>query len=166
MTGPRYHGRHAGEVLATLEDVFRSGDVTTTELRLESDHWPLDPVAPATLWTEGNERVLDLHRLLRLHGELAVFESYDLDSGVPGPGGPHRMFAWWTPDEYKAATDPNVGWRQRIFDKPGEHTHCLLTWEAIDHGTEAYQIDDAGWVTTDAYEKYVRDDVLRLRRNR
>jgi hypothetical protein len=57
-----------------------------------------------------------------------------------------------------------VRWHRRTYNKPGDHTHCLPTWKTIDRGTTAYQVDDAGWITVDAYEKYIRDDILRLRR--
>lgn len=85
---------------------------------------------------------------------------------APGirPGGPYRIFSWWDPNQFRAATDRNVRWHSRAYDKPGDHTHCLLTWKAIYHGTMAYQVNDAGWITVDAYEKHIRDDVLRLRR--
>lgn len=152
--------------------VARSRDVTTTEVRLKAGEWPFDPIAPATVWTDDDRRVVDLHRLLQVDGEEATFESYDLTGELPRPGGPYRIFSWWDPNQFRAATDRNVRWHSRTYDKPGDHTHCLLTWKAIDHGTTAYQVDDAGWIkvddagwiTVDAYEKYIRDDILRLRR--
>jgi hypothetical protein len=72
----------------------------------------LDPIAPATVWTDDDRGVVDLHRLVRMAGEEATFESYDLTHETPQPGGPYRMFSWCT--------------------------HCLLTWKTIDHGTTAY----------------------------
>ena len=117
------------------------------------------------MWTDEDQPVVELHKLLRLDGDAAMFEGYDLASSAPEPGGPYRVFSWWNPDQFRAATDPDVEWRKGTYDK-GDHTHCLLTWDAIDHGETAYQAGpDAGWITIDAYEKYIRDDVLRLRRD-
>jgi hypothetical protein len=69
-----------------------------------------------------------------------------------------------TTEILRTATDPLVEWRKGIYDR-GDHTHCLLTFDAIDDGETAYQAGpNVGWITVEAYEKYVRDDVLRLRR--
>jgi hypothetical protein len=162
MGQARERRRQAGEVRVAVTKVARSHDVTTTEVRLAAGEWPFDPIA--TVWTDDDRRVVDLHCLMRMDGDEATFESYDLTGELPQPGGPYRIFSWWDPNQFRAATDRTVRWHRRTYNKPGDHTHCLLTWEAIDHGTTAYQVDDAGWITVDAYEKYIRDDMLRLRR--
>lgn len=46
-----------------------------------------------------------------------------------------------------------------------DHDHCLLTWETIRHGDMAF-VSNAGWITEDAYRRYIQDDELRLRRSR
>lgn len=164
MIEQRHPGqRQAGEVLVTIRRASRSGDVTTTELRLEDGQWPFDPIAPATLWTDEDRVVVELHKLVSLDGDTATFETYDLQGAPPEVGGPYRMYSWWNRAEYEAASDPTL-WRRATWDKPGDHTHCLLTFEEINDGDEGYVVDPGGaWITTDAYEKYVRDDVLRLR---
>jgi hypothetical protein len=159
--------RQAGEVGVSITSAERSGDVTTTELRLDSGEWPFDPLAPATLWAARDEPVTEVHKLLRLNGADAVFESYDLEGEVPQPGGPYRMYSWFTPDQYKALTDTEAEWHRATYDKPSDHTHCILTWEGIDDGDDGYVVEPGGgWVSVDAYEKYIRDDLLRLRRPR
>jgi hypothetical protein len=164
VTETRDPRRQAGEVLATIIRASHSGDETTTELRLESDRWPFDPLAPATLWTNDNQPVIELHRLPRSDGRVAVFESYDESGELPQPGGPYRMYSWWNPDQRHAVTDTTLEWHRRTYNKPGDHTHCILTFEEIDDAGEGYQLEHyGGWISVDAYEKYIRDDVLRLR---
>jgi hypothetical protein len=139
------------------------GDVTITELRLIEGDWPSDPLAPATVWrgdAEG-EPLIELHRLLDLDGGSARFESYALEEALPAPGGPHSFFAWWTPQQLEAAVDPALEWRSVQFYE-SDPAHCCLTWKEIQPGEPAY-VSDAGWITVRAYERYIRDDVLRLR---
>jgi hypothetical protein len=153
--------RQAGEVRVAITAAALSEDVLTTELRLVSGDWPFDPVAPATIWTDDDQPVVELHKLLRLGGDTATFES--IANSAPKAGGPYRMFSWWNPTQFRAATDPDVEWSRGTYDKD-DHTHCLLTWNTIDYGEVAYQAGPgAGWITVDSYEQYIRDDILRLR---
>lgn len=110
------------------------GDVTTIDLRLDRGEWPYDPIAPATLWTDDDQSVLELHKLLRLDEDAASFASYDLDGDRSLAPGQYRMFSGWDKGQYQVATDRDVEWRRGTFDKPGDHTHCILTWETIEHG--------------------------------
>ena len=48
------------------------------------------------------------------------------------------------------------------YDGP-QNEHCLLTWETIAPGDTAYCSSRGNWVTAPAYERYIRDDVLRVR---
>jgi hypothetical protein len=109
-------------VRVTITASSRAADVTTTDLRLGGGEWPYDPVAPATLWTDGDQAVLELHKLLRLNGDAATFESYDLDGDPPQSGGPFRRFSWWDKNQFGAATDDDVEWRRSTFDKPGDQS--------------------------------------------
>jgi hypothetical protein len=142
----------------------REGDVTTTELRLVEGDWPSDPLAPATVWRGDAEGValIELHRLLHLAGASAGFESYGLEAAVPAPGGPHSFFAWWTPQQLEAAVDPSLEWQAVQFYE-SDPAHCCLTWKQIEPGEPAY-VSDAGWISVEAHARYIRDDVLRLRR--
>jgi hypothetical protein len=158
-------GRGQRSANATITAASRAGDVTTVRLALESDRWPFEPVAPTTLWTDDNQRVVELHKLIRLEDDAAVFETYALAHEPPQPGGPYRMIGWWTPEQYEAATNATIEQRRATFDKPGDHEHCLLTWATIQSGDSGYHASPGGgWITVDAFEKYIRDDALRLRR--
>jgi hypothetical protein len=139
---------------------------TATEPGLDGGGWPFDPVAPATLWTDDNEPLVELHKLRTLGEDLGIFESYNLD------GGPHRPVA-------RIACTPGGTWgnttRQRTrtsngegapFERSGnwDHTHCLLTWATSNDGEPGYEaVPGGGLITVESYEKYIRDDVLRLR---
>lgn len=45
-------------------------------------------------------------------------------------------------------------WRRDTYDND-DHTHCLLTWNTIEHGEAAYQAGPgAGLITVDSYEQH------------
>jgi hypothetical protein len=140
----------------------RAGDVITTEVRLEEGEWPSAPVAPASVWTDDHSRVIELHRQVDLTDDVAIFETYGIDGETPDPGGLYALYAWWSPEQLKAAEDRNLAWTLQSYDRPGDHDHCLFTWATIGPGDVAYHSDD-GWVSVDAYDRFIRDDALRLR---
>jgi hypothetical protein len=151
--------RQAGVNILTAS---RAGEVTTTAIRLEDGEWPSPPVAPASVWADDEKTlVIELHRLTDLADNVAIFESYAVDDPVPAPGGPYALYGWWTPDQLKAAQDASLTWHQRHYDC-ADHDHCLLTWATINAGDAAYQ-SDVGWISVEAYERFIREDALRLR---
>ena len=84
----------------------RVGDLVRTGLHLDEGSWPTEALAPATVWRRGDpdERVIDLHRLVSIASDTAMFESYKVAGTVPTAGGPYAFIAWWTPI--------NLGWRK------------------------------------------------------
>lgn len=72
------------------------------------------------------------------------------------------MYAWWTPDQLEAAQNTALTWTRTFYDA-GDHDHCLLTWATIRRGDVAF-VSDAGWITDDAYRRYIQDDELQLQR--
>jgi hypothetical protein len=154
------------DVLVEITGSRPSGSVTTTELRLAYGRWE-DPGAPATLWTDDDQRVIELHKPVRIDGNTAVFESYDLRYDPPPPGGLYHLIQWWTPEQYETATSTDIGWSLVTWAQPTptwDHEHCALTWASIEPGDPVYVSDDGDkYLVPDAYEKYVRDDVLRPR---
>jgi hypothetical protein len=95
MTQSHEVRRQVGEIRVAITLASGAGDVTTTELRLVSGGWPFDPVAPATLSTDDDQPVAELHKLVKLDEHAAAFESYNLEGDAPDPGGPYRVFSWW-----------------------------------------------------------------------
>lgn len=57
--------------------------------------------------------------------------------------------------------DTSLDWRLQRFDE-SDHDHCLLSWRTIMEGDMAYR-SRAGWITVDAYDRYIENDPLRLR---
>jgi hypothetical protein len=109
--------------------------VTTTELRLEEGSWPLGPLAPATVWNEEitpSTLVIELHRLVRLADDTAIFESYGVKRVLPG--GPYSLYAWFTRDQLHVLQDLDLRWQRRDYDRHGDD-HCLLTWATINQAT-------------------------------
>jgi hypothetical protein len=140
------------------------GDVTTTELRLDEGKWPSEPLAPANVWNDESAPsvlVMELHRLVSTRGTTAIFESYGIER-LPPPGGPYAMYAWFRPEQLAVVQDSGLRWRRRQYDGADDDYDCLLTWARINPGDAAYE-SDAGWISVDAYERLIRDDLLRLR---
>ncbi|HMJ00746.1 MAG TPA: hypothetical protein VK488_12990 [Gaiellaceae bacterium] len=149
------------ESTAQLVDVARSGDVTTT--RLLASEAVSEPLAPAGLYAgpDAPDEVWQLHKLVEREADGSlVFETYG--SGPPPQAGERFVFRpWWTPGQLAIAADRTLDWRREQYAK-GDHEHCLLTWETILPGATAYH-STAGWLATAAYERFIRDDLLRLR---
>jgi len=140
------------------------GEAVTTELRLEEGEWPSEPLAPATVWAdeaEPSSKVIELHRLVRIDGEIAVYESYGAPR-APSPGGTYSLFSWFRPEQLRAIQDESLRWERRRYDGPILDEDCLLTWTPINPGDDAY-ISEAGRITVDAYEQFICDDLLRIR---
>jgi len=149
----------------SIVDVSRDEDVTTTELRLEEGKWPAAPLAPASVWSDAPEPtlIIELHRVLTASEASATFESYEISASVPAIGGPYSFFSWATPDQLDGVTDTALDWQPRKYDG-SDHDHCLLTWDKILPGDDAYVSAPEGlWITVPAYERFIRDDQLRLR---
>jgi hypothetical protein len=134
MGQARERRRQAGEVRVAVTKVARSHDVMTTEVRLEAGEWPFDPIAPATVWTDDDRRVVDLHRLVRMDGDEATFESYDLTGETPQPGGPYRIVSWWDP--------PNSGRRrtETCDGIAGHTTNRAITRTVCSHGRRSTMV--------------------------
>lgn len=145
--------------------IDRVGDVTTTELRLAEGSWPGAPLAPATLW-EGEQgvrsRVMDLHHLVSADDESAVFESYEAPEVGLARTGPYSLISWFRPDQFAAVQDTSLEWAEKPYDGKDDDETCLLTWKTIMPGDLAY-VSDAGWISVEAYDEFIRDDRLRLR---
>ena len=154
------------EPIVQVVDTSQTGDVTTTRVRLVAGGLPSEPIVPAGLYTEDrdDERVFELHTVARWEpGGTIVFESYGEDD-APALSGKRVIFRpRWTRESWRAVTDRQLEWHRVAYDD-GHSEHCLLTWETIARGEIAYCSSRGDWVTAAAYDCYIRDDVLRVRR--
>jgi hypothetical protein len=149
------------EADAEVISVSQAGDTTLTRLLVPSP--PAPPLAPSGLYAGANAtvEVWQLHKLVEATGAgLLGFETYGL-SPPPGIGERLVFRPWWDPRQLAIAADRSLEWRQERFAS-GDHEHCLLTWATIWPGDKAYR-STAGWLSTGAYERFIRDDRLRLR---
>ncbi len=132
------------------------------------------PPAPASIWPvdpSWGER-FELHRAFGQESEdLITFETYDW-AGSPAPQPRTEVFyqGWWTPDQFAVATDLRLVWELAMFDRTGDHEHCVLSWATIEPGMRGYRGLWANlqevWLTVPAYEEYILRDRLRIRRSR
>ena len=144
-------------------EAVRAGDTTTTRVRLVRGETPLDPVAPAALYDDDAvTEVLALHRLLGRGTDGLVFESYEVTASLPSAGSRFILRSWWTPSALDAVTAPDGTWREAQFEGD-DHTHCIVTWATIWGGERAYRSEAGEWMSVRAFERFVRDDLLRLR---
>jgi hypothetical protein len=151
------------EPVVEVVESSRDGDVTTTALRLVEGALPADPVAPAALYSspEHNE-VQQLHRFSAEEEDGTLrFETYDLESPVLEAGSRFILRSWWLPTAWEAVTDPHRVWNRERFD--GNDEFCLLTWNDIRPGEAAFRSNLGEWISEEGYNRFIRDDVLRIR---
>ncbi|NOS81472.1 MAG: hypothetical protein E8D46_06355 [Nitrospira sp.] len=151
-----------GEIVA----VSQEGDVSHVCVRF--DRMDLGPIAPAGLYVDpktGNER-FQLHKLARNDGELFYFETYNSTHPLPMPGEVYSYRGWWLAEAMEAALDTKAEWVREKYPDNNDHEHCLFTWETITANSEISEgyRSKYGWITVNAYEKFIREDIYRLRR--
>jgi hypothetical protein len=154
----------SGETLAAIVAADESGGVVSTTLELIEGEWPSEPLAPATLWTATVDPILELHKLVRREGKTATFETYGVTE-APKSGGPYRLFSWWRPEQYELAADGRIEWRLATVPTDADDLDCALTWARLRPGETAYVapcLDE--WISVDAYQRYIREDLLRMQR--
>lgn len=152
------------EKIAVLENSLRLNDVGVVEIRVEQK--PSAPVAPAGLYSieQPANLIYPLHRLIIEKKDLLVFETYDQNYELPTKG-EYVFRSWWILKALEAVCDTDTVWVKKIIPE-GEHEHCLLSYEKIGEGgetNEGYFSKKYGWITVDAYNKYILNDILRLR---
>jgi hypothetical protein len=144
-------------------------DVRTSVVRLGGE-LPTEPIAPATLIDPATKRpVIALHRLVRADGPDVAFETYGIT--VSPPVGKYLLQSWWVPDALALVADVLREWVRARY--PGDATgpfpdhgpdFCVLTYETFEPGDDAYTDGRGAWVSVAGYQKYIEDDLLRLRR--
>ena len=156
------------EPVAEIAHIVKHDDVTTTVLKV--DELPSSSLYPAGLYDQANPaiEVLQLHKLVNAKGDILTFESYCVESSPASVGERFVFRCWWTSDALDLVLNTDLVWSQEKYPDDQGHWYCPLTYETIgsDEGqAEGYRSGDT-WVTVEAYEKFIRDDVLRIRGGR
>lgn len=155
---------------APVVSVLRFEVVGTDVLtHIEGDLSPYGPpLAPAGLYdlpTQGVE-YFQLHKLESTAERAHTFRTFKC---VP-PTGPDQGLKvvfrpWWTTRAWNIVTDRHRVWQFAQYLNDGSHAHCELTYAPI--GANEAQKDGYfsgnDWITTEAYERFVRDDEYHCR---
>lgn len=121
---------------ATVLRIEVDGDWANCEIRVEWGTWkPTSERArmmPGSLWSDAHphDRVMDLHRLDSIRGDVAQFSTFAPDQ-LPAVGATYVYGSWWIPDALELVEDRKLHWRQTTFDRPDDHDHCLLCWKTF-----------------------------------
>ena len=152
--------------IAKLSSVERNGEVVVTVI--EQLRPPPDPIAPGALYEAENSscEVFQLHKLVdrvtyREHDRL-TFETYGTTGPLPDAGKKYELRSWWSEEAMRALLDPEAGWEQAMFEGDDDDERCLFTWEPMHNFRSGYR-SKYGWVTADAYQRFVVDDILQMR---
>jgi hypothetical protein len=124
------------------------------------------PLAPAGLYDTRTQReeAAQLHKLVRSDAAVHTFHTFPphrVSSEVVGQRFVYRP--WWTPQQLELATDTALRWERERYPADDDHSHCGLTSQTITAPMEAYRCGDM-WITIEAYERFIRDDIFHCRK--
>ncbi|MCP5143371.1 MAG: hypothetical protein H6978_00950 [Gammaproteobacteria bacterium] len=127
------------------------------------------PVAPGGLYPAPNStaEIFQVHKVIEQIGQAYCFETYHSQRPPPAPGSLWYHRGWWLPEALDAARDGAATWVREYYPDDGSEELCLFTFTAIAaHAAhaEGYR-SHYGWVTVEAYNAFIRDDIYRLRRD-
>jgi hypothetical protein len=150
----------------TIVEVERRGDLSLVCIDISREDYLVYPIAPADLRISSPFRTIwEFHQLILRDGLRLVFETYNNNYPLPRQGATYNFCSWWSPGAMDAVRDSNAVWERVAYPKIESHDHCLLTWESISANgpvKEGYR-SSHGWVTVEAYEKYILKDAIRVR---
>jgi len=154
------------EPVAEVISVRQEGDVATVALKICRQLHA--PIAPAGLYDQLNpaREIFQLHKLIEESKRKIIFETYNSDKLLPAVGEKFIFRSWWILDALEAVQDTKVKWVRKPYPDNGGHDHCMLTWADIStdaENREGYH-SKYGWITVEAYDKFIKQDVLRLRK--
>jgi hypothetical protein len=156
--------------LVLCRSVVERTDSRLTQIDFEdSDPAALEPLAPGTLYLNepGQTVVFELHRVVSITGRSVVFETFRdaVPAGwnEPSEGQRYRWRGWIIPAAWDAIQSRPEDWHLQSVE--GDHEHCIITWETISKGEPGYYHPVLReWVSVAAFQKFMQDDIYRLRR--
>jgi hypothetical protein len=153
---------------ATVLSVGVNEDIATTEIEISQEDYLRYPIAPAWLWCEETRQMIfPFDQLVGLNNRRLRLETYRPQSTLPRVGDVRQFVSLWNHWAMDAVQDVSAGWARQKYPYPGEHDHCLLTWETIAECAEHKEgyVSAHGWITVEAYEEYIERDRCRIRSN-
>jgi len=152
---------------ATIISASQATDVITVAARISRAGYLNRPIAPADLReTDPFRLIFPFHQLIGREGPVLVFETYSSAQPMPKVGSSYTFCAWLLPEAFNALLDHSAVWVLSDYPDDGDHEHCLFSSEAISAyslNSRAYH-SDHGWITVAAYNDYIVNDFLRIRR--
>jgi hypothetical protein len=153
---------------AQVRSFHRAGDIATTVV--DCIEPPPEPIAPGCLFEDGTPTtVIELHKLVEREGSSLRFETYGEVEQQPLVGREYILQSWWLPGTLELVMALDRVWtREQYPPDRDDCEYCPLTWrwfgrgESKDSVMEGYHSGDV-WITVAAYERFIRDDALRIR---
>ena len=146
-----------GQVRVVVESTQHGGDSLTTRVRVIDGQIPEDLDSPASLFHAQIGDGIELHRGMRIGSDELLFRTFG-DTAIPPEGRQYLVQWWWTPGTRQMLLDAPE-WRRGTVD---HHWYCPLTYQSLDQGEDAYTDGLGNWISVSGWEKFVRDDRLRL----
>jgi hypothetical protein len=149
----------------TVVAIERSSPRSLVTLRFDEPEGP--PGFPANLWNKGTDAKWHLDKVVTADDGTLTFET-DEDLKALEVGRKYGFQQWWTPEALALVTDLTRHWQRATYPDNGDHDHCPLSWieisaqpgEGVEH--VGYRSGD-DWISVGAYERFIRDDHLRVR---
>jgi ribosomal protein S18 acetylase RimI-like enzyme len=154
--------------IATVLSVAVADDVATVEIEISREDYLDYPIAPACLWNSKTREVFfPFDQLVRHENHRLRFETYRSEHLAPKVGDVAEFCSSWNHWAMDAVRDISADWERKNYPYDGEHDHCILTCQAIANYSEHKEgyVSEHGWVTVEAYQKYIENDQSRIRSN-
>jgi hypothetical protein len=144
-------------------------DAVAIELEVDRDLSPGEGPGGLYRLEDPAALVLELHRCVRHEDTVLEYEMYDWDGPLPHTGEAFFLRHWWQPEAVELARDVTRIWTRALYPQGDDCDFCPLTWKRfsadprdIGYEREGYRSGGA-WVSVEGYERYIRDDRLRMR---
>ena len=141
-------------------------NTATVTVAISQESYLSFPIAPADLrQTHPHKLVFPFHQLVGRENKQLIFETYHPKLSIPVTGNTYTFCSWWTRWAMNAVLDKSMKWELQDYPNKG-HDHCLLTWETIAaYANERRGYHSShGWITVAAYQKFIMQDILFIRR--
>jgi hypothetical protein len=152
---------------ATINSIEINGTIVRTILEIQTPVPRATFPASPTAATSRQSPPFEFHKVVEEGDAVVTVETYDWNGPIPEVGEQIILQSWWDPVQLEAVLDLDAIWSYESYPDNGDHDHCLLTWTTIaaygDFERMGYR-SKHGWITVAAYQEYIKEDRLRLRR--